>query len=195
MDRTVAGSVFRRLRIVIQLVVCACFCVHAARSFAEDSSCKACGFTDPSFNDASDIQGVIDYKAAIRQLLAAHKFEELDCIADAARASKSQLAGGRWKLNVLYWALEEPQGHATEEDWAAHLKTLNRWVSVRKKSITARVALASAYAPLVPGTHAARITATQLPKAGGNSSISGSSKPRPSWKKPPPSAPDVPTGT
>jgi len=104
----------------------------ASRSLAEDSVPKpvACGLTDPSLDDTSDIQGVIDYKAAIRQILAEHKFEELDCIADAARAGKSQFAGGRWKLNVLYWATEQPQGHATEEDWAAHLKTLSRWVSV-----------------------------------------------------------------
>ncbi len=147
MDRIAAGSVCRPLRIVIQSAVCICLFAHAPRSFAEDSAPKAvaCGFTDPSLGDTSDILGVIDYKAAIRQLLAGQKFEELDCIADAARASKSLFAGGRWKLNVLYWAIKEPQGHATEEDWAAHLSALSRWVSVRPKSITARVALANAY--------------------------------------------------
>jgi hypothetical protein len=147
MDRTPAGAVFRSLRVVIQLVVCLCFFAHVSRTFAAGSASKAvpCGFADPTLSDTSDIAGVSDYKAAIRQLLATQKFQELDCIADVARASKSQFAGGRWKLNVLYWAIEEPQGHATEEDWASHLNALRRWVSVRPKSITARVALANAY--------------------------------------------------
>src|SRR5437016_4249320 len=124
MNRTLASSIFRALRVVTLSAICICFFSLASRSLAEDSVPKtvACGFTDPSLDDTSDIQGVIVYKAAIRQILAEHKFEELDCIADAARAGKSQFAGGRWKLNVLYWATEQPQGHATEEDWAAHLK-------------------------------------------------------------------------
>lgn len=147
MVRTGAGSVFGPVQMVVQLAVCLCLFAHGPRSLAEDAVPKAvaCGFTDPSLDDTSDIQGVIDYKVAIRQLLAEQKFAELDCIADATRASKSQFAGGRWKLNVLYWAGKEPQGHATEEDWAAHLKTLRRWVSVRPKSITALVTLADAY--------------------------------------------------
>lgn len=147
MDRTPAGSVFRPLRIVTLVVICVYFFGHAFGSFAEDSVPRtaACGFTDPSLDDTNDIQGVIDYKAAIRQLLAEHKFEELDCIADAARAGKSRFAAGGWKLYILYLAAEEPQGHATEKDWAAHLKTLSRWAAVRPKSITARVALAAAY--------------------------------------------------
>ena len=147
MDRSAAGAVFRSLRIVIQVAFCLCFFAHAQRSYADDSRSKgaSCGFADPTLNDTSDIAGVIDYKTAIRQLFATQKFQELDCIADTARASKNQFAGGRWKLNVLYWAIEEPQGHATEEDWAAHLRELKRWVSVRPKSITARVALANSY--------------------------------------------------
>jgi hypothetical protein len=58
--------------------------------------------------------GGSDYKAAIRQLLVTQKFQQLDYIADIVLAGKSQFAGGRWKLNVLYWAIEEPQGHAAE---------------------------------------------------------------------------------
>src|SRR5205085_5345050 len=105
----------------------------------------ACTVSDMDVDETSDIQGVIYFKAAIRDLFADQKFAELDCIADAARASKARFAGGRWKLNVLYWALSEPQGHATEEDWSAHLDTLNHWVSARPESVTARVALANAY--------------------------------------------------
>jgi hypothetical protein len=146
MDRTRAGLLFR-LRIILQLVTCVSLFAHAPRSFAEGLAPKtaACHFADPSLEDVSDVQGVLDYKASIRRLLADHDFKELDCIADAVRIDKSQFAGGRWKLNVLYWAAEEPQGHATEEDWAAHLRILRRWVTLRPKSITARVALAAAY--------------------------------------------------
>jgi hypothetical protein len=105
----------------------------------------ACNSSDPTFDDASDVQGVIYYKAAIQQLLVEQKFTQLDCIADAARSSKSRFAGDRWKLNVLYWAISAPQGHATEEDWTTHLGSLKRWVSAKPESITARVALADAY--------------------------------------------------
>ncbi len=48
-------------------------------------------------------------------------------------------------MNVFYWAIAEPEGHATEEDWNAHLKILNRWVAAKPQSVTARVALANAY--------------------------------------------------
>ena len=50
--------------------------------------------------------------------------QQLDCIADIVRAGKSQFAGGRWKLNVLYWAIEEPQGHAAEVFCPAHTTNL-----------------------------------------------------------------------
>lgn len=65
MDRSADGFVFRDLRIVMQLAICACFLAHVPGSFAEDSAPKAvrCGFTDPSLADTSDIQEVIDYKA------------------------------------------------------------------------------------------------------------------------------------
>jgi hypothetical protein len=104
-----------------------------------------CAITDVQGDDSSDIQTELDYETAIQQLLAAQKFADLDCIANAARSGKARFADGRWKLNVLYWALAAPQGHATEEDWAAHLKKLQHWASARPRSITARLALANAY--------------------------------------------------
>jgi len=145
--RAITSSTFQRLRSVIQAVACILVLAHADLAFTRSPppASASCSFVDPSAGDASDNQGFIHYKAAIQQLFAAHKFEELDCIAHAARASKARFAGGRWKLAALYVALEAPRGHATEEDWTTHLKTLNRWVSAKPQSITARVALAQAY--------------------------------------------------
>jgi len=105
----------------------------------------ACSASEPSFDGSSDVQDVISYKRAIQQLFEQKRFRELDCIADAERISKARFAGGRWKLNIFYWALVQPEGHATEQDWSTHLKMLNRWVSAKPSSVTARVALAGAY--------------------------------------------------
>lgn len=114
----------------------------AAKSAPKPS---ACAVSDPGIDEGSDLTAVMVYKAAIRQLFRENKFADLDCIADNVRSGKSRFAGGRWKLNVLYWAIEEPEGHATEEDWKAHLKILNHWVAAKPRSITARIALADAY--------------------------------------------------
>jgi hypothetical protein len=82
--------------------------------------------SEPFVDESSDIQAVVSYKAAIRRLFVAGEFAGLDCIANTARTSKASFAGGRWKLNVFYSAIAEPEGHATEEDWNEHLKILNR---------------------------------------------------------------------
>jgi hypothetical protein len=146
--RTNTISVFRRWRGCIQSVACVLLLAHAALGFSKTSQPAPpgrCNVVEPSANDVSDVQAFIHYKALIRQLFAARKFGDLDCLAGAARTTKARFAGGRWKLAAFYVALEAPEGHGTEEDWTAHLKTLNRWVSVRPESITARIALAQAY--------------------------------------------------
>jgi Domain of unknown function (DUF4034) len=99
----------------------------------------------PSVDGSPDIKSVKYFMANIRELFSEERFGALDCIADGARTTKARFASGGWKLNVFYLAIVEPQGHATEEDWAAHLAILDRWVSARPKSITARVAMADAY--------------------------------------------------
>jgi hypothetical protein len=101
--------------------------------------------TDVNFDDATDAHIAKDYKTATQQLLIQEKFEDLDCIMDSARSGKTRLTGGMWKLHLLYSGLESPRGHATEEDWAAHLARLNRWISAKPDSITPRVALAKSY--------------------------------------------------
>jgi hypothetical protein len=142
-----SSGLFRRLRNAIAPLAFVLLFAHAALGLSKASVPKpvACNASDPSFDDTSDIQNFSYYKAAIQRLFHEEKFAELDCIADAARVSKSRFAFGGWKLKAVYLAIAEPQGHATEEDWATHLKTLNRWVSTRPESITARVVLAEAY--------------------------------------------------
>jgi hypothetical protein len=96
--------------------------------------------------DAStDIHAVSDYSKTITGLLESGKFEQLDCLADSARSRKERFPGGMWKIHAVYSGLEKPPRHATEEDWSTHLELLQRWVSTRPESITARVALAESY--------------------------------------------------
>lgn len=100
---------------------------------------------DPS----TDVHSEHDYRATISRMLQEEKFEALDCIADQTRSSKERFAGGAWKLHQLYKGLYEPAQypvtHPTQEDWDEFLQRLQHWVTARPKSVTARVALASAY--------------------------------------------------
>jgi Domain of unknown function (DUF4034) len=92
---------------------------------------------------SNDIEALASYQAAMAHLLEQEKFADLDCIADSAR--KEKFPGGFWKIHILYAGIDKPQLHGTEEDWQTLLVRLQRWVSARPKSITARVALAGAY--------------------------------------------------
>ena len=53
-----------------------------------------------------------------------------------------------WKIHLLYAGLVKPlpgKVHATENDWQALLAELQQWVNQKPKSVTAHIALASAY--------------------------------------------------
>jgi hypothetical protein len=104
-----------------------------------------CGVASSAFDGASEIQDLKDYKQSIVALLESFQFGKLDCIADSARTNKERLPGGLWTLHNLYGSLEEPEGHATAEDWNTRLSLLNKWVAERPNSITAHVALAGTY--------------------------------------------------
>jgi len=97
--------------------------------------------------DAStNVQAGPSYQATAGQMLKDRNFRQLDCLADGVRLRKERLAGGMWKLLLIYNALDSPVPypmHATEKDWNAHLQRLRQWVSLRPTSVTARVALAS----------------------------------------------------
>ena len=95
-----------------------------------------------------DIHALNNFTDAAARILKEEKFAELDCLADRARSGKERLPGGLWRIQLMYEGLRQPVPypvHATQEDWTHLLQRLQKWVSVRPKSITARVALALAY--------------------------------------------------
>jgi hypothetical protein len=91
--------------------------------------------------------GLEDYSDLIRGYLNQEEFEKLDQVTDAARSTRARLPGGFWSLHIAYMQLMQPvQGiSSSEAEWTIHLNRLKRWVSLRPKSTTARVALAAAY--------------------------------------------------
>lgn len=99
-------------------------------------------------HDASTEANALDaYISTISEMVHQERFDALDCIADRARANKERFPGGHWKIHELYKGLDEPVPgkHATEEDWKDLIPLLQRWVETHPKSVTARVALASAW--------------------------------------------------
>jgi hypothetical protein len=95
-----------------------------------------------------DVHAAQDYVGTVAQMLKEEEFKKLDCLADHARSDKERFPGGMWKLKELYIGVDEPVPypmHATQQDWKALFDKLDRWVAARPQSITARVALASAY--------------------------------------------------
>jgi len=141
-------SPFRRVAVVTVLVV-ACRYATAADHAPPRKDClideKYTANLD--FSGRTDIGAARAYKETAAQMLKDKRYYELDYVADSARSTKETLPGGRWKLDVIYAGLDSPvisPVHATEQDWNNHLKNLRRWVSARPRSVTARVALASA---------------------------------------------------
>src|SRR5579863_2879400 len=138
----------KRLRLVtIGLVLTSC-CLQAqfaAPATGGTSAKNSCDFASLDFDGTSDVQGIKDYKQAITDLLERSDFDTLDCIADAARSTKARFPGGLWKLHSIYSALDEPEGHFTDEDWTTRILLLKRWTVTKPNSVTARVALAGAY--------------------------------------------------
>lgn len=95
-----------------------------------------------------DIHVLHSFMDTAANILKKEEFVELDCLADHARSAKERLPGGLWKIHLLYLGLRQPVPypmHATQEDWTRLLQRLQRWVTARPDSITARVALALAY--------------------------------------------------
>jgi hypothetical protein len=87
------------------------------------------------------------YKQGISALFVQEKFETLDQMAATARSTKARLPGGFWTEHLIYSDLMGPDAgtyDASESDWTTHLARLQRWVTQRPDSITARVALAAA---------------------------------------------------
>jgi hypothetical protein len=98
---------------------------------------------------SADVNASRTYAGTIAQMLKDEKFAELDCLADRARSNKERFPGGAWKIHELYGGLYEPVQypvkHATQDDWNNLLQRLQKWVTARPQSVTARVALARTY--------------------------------------------------
>ena len=135
---------------------CAVVLLASTSAFAITTDQKAnpglCGLSDDdtaglSRDLGTDVYAVRVYKDTISGMLHERNFEQLDCVADHARSNQERFPGGMWKLHELYKGLSEPvaQQHATEEDWKRLLELLQSWIAEQPKSITARVALASAW--------------------------------------------------
>lgn len=95
----------------------------------------------------TDANALDEYIAAASWMLHQERFDQLDCVADRARANKERFPGGHWKIHELYKGLFNPvpAKHATEEDWQDLMQLLQRWIQTHPKSVTSRVALASAW--------------------------------------------------
>ena len=123
------------------------FAVAAASS----NPCKLSGDELAGLNEdiSTDVHAGSTYAATVAHLLSKEKFEQLDCLADRARSNKEKFPGGAWKLHTIYVSLDSPVqypvAHATPAEWGVHFQHLQKWVTARPQSITARVALARAY--------------------------------------------------
>ena len=97
---------------------------------------------------AIDVHAISNFQDSVLHLLKKRQFEQLDCLADRVRSRKEKFSGGFWKIHILYAGLAKPvlgRLHATDRDWQALLGDLQVWVNERPKSVTARIAMASAY--------------------------------------------------
>ena len=129
------------------LLLCVCSIPAIAQNSAKPSPCGVTALNPAGVNadDATDANAPTDYQAAIAQLFEAEDFKALDCLAEAARTGKARMAGGMWKIHMLYFGLAQPQGHATDEDWQAHFARLKRWMAANPDSVTPLIAAADAY--------------------------------------------------
>ena len=109
------------------------------------SSGNSCAKFGDSFQNSNDLVALESYRSAVRKMVEDEDFNQLDCIADSARANKTRFPGGKWQLYTFYRGVSEVHGHATEEDWNQLIGHLKKWVAAKPKSITAPVALAESY--------------------------------------------------
>ena len=138
---------FHSIPVFFLLLMAICGFANADVPKAKPSGCALTDTEVAGLNgDAStDIHAISNYSKTMYALLKAGKSEQLDCLADSARSRKETFPGGIWKIHAFYLDLVRPPLHPTEEDWAAHIDLVKRWVSERPESITARIALAESY--------------------------------------------------
>ena len=143
-----AHKPFAAVRIISIAVLLLLF-LRAANAAAQDKpapDARSCAFSDAAYNPATDVLALESYQNAVAQLLKQEQFNELDCLADTARAGKTRFSGGAWKLRQFYLGLDSPRpGHPTEDDWREHLQRVERWRKQNPNSIAAPIVLAESY--------------------------------------------------
>ena len=145
------NALFVRISILCFLLVAIGGRVLAADQKSNSNPCNVSAEDAAGLNGdvSTDVHATSNYSLTVAHILNEDKFEQLDCLADRARSGKETFSGGMWKLHLFYVGfyspIQFPVTHATEEDWNMHLQRLRQWMTVRPKSVTARIALASAY--------------------------------------------------
>lgn len=108
---------------------------------------QSAALSSPKVDPANDPYAYYNYGAQIRDYLYHEQFELLDRIAHEVRTSKERVAGGVWKLRLLYQGLTLPEdGHESSEGALLyHFEKLLKWTERHPASVTARIALADTY--------------------------------------------------
>lgn len=115
--------------------------LHAVREYARHAPPpQPAALTSPASLETEDA-----YSERIRSLLSAEKFDDLEMEVHAARANKSRVVGGTWKLIVFYQDLATPSGCPNEAACEAAIAEVKKWIAARPQSAAARIALASLY--------------------------------------------------
>lgn len=129
-----------RIVLSILIIISSFGCGAALRKAAQS---KVAGIT--STVDAASVYDQVSADSS--QALKNQEFAKLEASANAARQGKERLVGGYWKLRAIYRAFESPnfKQNAADLEWQAHIARLESWKKEMPNSITARVALASAW--------------------------------------------------
>jgi Domain of unknown function (DUF4034) len=93
-----------------------------------------------SSTDDADWTGY-QWEKRVEADLVEDKFDDLDRMADKYRREKTRQPGGVWKLRSFYELLDSPE--LSDADSSAHLEHLQKWMTARPESVTARIALAT----------------------------------------------------
>src|SRR5262249_29726166 len=102
---------------------------------------------DPAFMGEAGPDVIANYQSAARQDLLQRNYDNLEKLASELRQSKARFPGGAWKIQKFYQGVSRPvnERKVSEQEWANYLPKVQKWVADCPKSITAHVALASAY--------------------------------------------------
>jgi hypothetical protein len=95
-------------------------------------------------DDPQRVSDKADLNEPVANLLKAHRFDDLEQLADGIRKANIHYADGKMKLEVFYAGLEMDRHYQwSDADYNQHMADVRTWVRDRPKSITANAALVS----------------------------------------------------